>query len=221
MNIIAEWNKLPAIVRDQLPDNLPAAFGSALAQLAALGLAVDAERSASALLTAIARELVNARIESRAVSRSESVWIAKPIFIVGRAAPASFARLRAERLAQIRNAYPLDEYRIARTDPRDAMTAHQADAELGAAVEAAIAADPSTRPESPPAITARIAPVVLAALGFTPPPRPTPRKDDGRTPEPTPPAPPAPPAAASSGLPAWVLPAAAVAVVGVLLLRRR
>jgi hypothetical protein len=221
MNIVAEWAKLPAAVRNALPDNLPAAFGSALAQLAALGLAVDAERSIAALLTAANVEATAARIEGRTVSRSESEWMRRPFFIVGRAAPASFAALRAQRLAQIRNAYPLDEYRIARTDPRDAMTGHYADAELGAAVQAAIDASPSTRPESPPAITARIAPVVLAALNFTPPPRPTPRKDDGRTPEPTPPAPPAPPAAASSGLPAWVLPAAAVAVVGVLLLRRR
>lgn len=219
MNILTEWQKLPAAIRDQLPDSLPAAYASALAQLAALGLAVDLDRSAALLLRTIGREIVDARLELRAVSRSESDWLRKPIFVVG-GTPQSFAVARASRLAQIRNAYPLDEYRLAKTDPRDAMTGHRADAELAAAVEAAIAADPSTRPEGAPAITARIAPVVLAALDFTPPPRPTPRGADGRR-TPAPPAPPAPPAATSAGLPRWVLPVAAAGVLAVLLLRRR
>jgi hypothetical protein len=221
MNIVTEWAKLPAAVRNALPDNLPAVFASALAQLAALGLAVDGPRSVAALLTAANVETTAARIEGRTVSRSESDWMRMPLFIVGRDAPADFLRLRNGRHAEIRNSQPLVAYKVARTDPRDAMTAHQADADLGAAVDNALAAQPATRPESPATLAARIAPIVFAQLGFTPPPpprrkRPLPKQTK---PDPKQPAPEQP--ATSTGLPAWALPAAAVAVVGVLLLRRR
>ena len=226
MNVATEYAKLPAAVRNALPDNLPAAFTSALAQLKALGLAVDGPRSVAALLTAANVETTAARIEGRTVSRSESDWMRMPLFVVGRDAPADFLRLRNGRHAEIRNSQPLVAYKVARTDPRDAMTAHQADADLGAAVDNALSAQPATQPEAPATLAARIAPVVFAQLGFTPPPpprrkRPLPKqtKPDPEQPDPEQPDPEQP--ATPAGLPAWVLPAAAVAVVGVLLLRLR
>jgi hypothetical protein len=227
MNIATEWAKLPAFVRAALPDNLPAAFASALAQLKALGLAVDADRSIAALLTAANVETTAARIEGRTVSRSESDWMRMPLFVVGRDAPADFLRLRQIRHAEIRNAQPLVAYKIAEMERTGGgMEAHQADADLGAAVDNALSAQPATQPEAPATLAARIAPVVFAQLGFTPPPpprrkRPLPKqiKPDPKPPAPEQPAPEQP--ATSAGLPAWVLPAAAVAVVGVLVLRLR
>jgi hypothetical protein len=221
MNIVTEWAKLPTVVRDALPDNLPAAFTSALAQLKALGLAVDGPRSVAALLSLAVAEVTAAAAFGSAVSRSESEWMTKPIFVVGRDAPADFMRLRQGRRAEIRNSQPLVAYKIARTDPRNAMTAHQAEADLQAAIDNALSAQPATQPESPATLAARIAPVVFAQLGFTPPPpprrkRPLPKQTKPDPEQPTPEQP-----ATSAGLPAWVLPAAAVAVVGVLLLRRR
>jgi len=209
------WRMLPDSVRDQLPDRLVETFESFVAQLRELGGDVNLARSEQALVAAIARQAIR--------SRSESDWLALPIFSVDARPPMGANAARTYRLNAIARSSALADYFARRTVPQLAA----AQIAMLDALEDAARVNPAPRAETAEQTATRLRPVVYAALGFTPPAPPSRKRPPPRVtpkppkPEPTPPAPTPPaPVAPSSSLARWLLPAAAVAAVALVVMRR-